>query len=477
MLDSETRATILRLARAGHSNRQIAKLLGVARNSVKKVLRAGSDEVPRMTRAELTEPHLDEIRRLHRLCAGNLVRVHEELGAQGIEVAYSTLTAACRRHNISAKPKQPTGRYEFAPGEEMQHDTSPHQVVIGRRKHSLDCASLALCFSRMLFAQAYPTFNRFYCKVFLTDAFRFFDGVCKNCMIDNTHVVLTGGSGKNALISPEMAAFANHFGFQFIAHEIGDANRSARVEGPFYYIQRNFYPGRTFADLDDLNQQLVAWCRDKSKRTIRTIGSRPIDLYEAERVHLRKLPAFTPDVYALHHRIVDLEGYVNLHSNRYSVPGDFIGRRVEVRETKDRVLVFDGPRRIASHKREPEGLRKRITLSEHCPPGRRRPRGRRNRPPSREERTLRSAAPEFGQLLDALVEKSGRSIRRVRRLHRMYLDYPTQPLRTAIAEALAYRMTDLERIEQMALRRIAGDYFNIAAHSSNQDNNPEEPNE
>ena len=39
MLDSETRATILRLARAGQSNRQIAKLLKVARNSVKKVIR------------------------------------------------------------------------------------------------------------------------------------------------------------------------------------------------------------------------------------------------------------------------------------------------------------------------------------------------------------------------------------------------------------------------------------------------------
>lgn len=475
MLDSETRTTILRLAREGQSIRRIAELLGVSRNSVKKVLRAGTDEVPTLRRAEVAEPHLEEIRRLHKLCAGNLVRVCEELNASGIEIAYSTLTAACRRHAIGAPPRRVTGRYHFAPGEEMQHDTSPHDVVIAGKKRRVQCAALALCFSRMHFAQAYPTFNRFYCKVFLTEAFRFFEGVAAHCMIDNTHVVLAGGSGKNAIIAPEMAAFADQFGFTFIAHEIGDANRSARVEGPFYYIERNFYPGRTFTDFEDLNQQMAAWCRDKSQRTIRTIGTRPIDLYETERTHLRPLPAFIPEVYALHHRLVDLEGYVHLHTNRYSAPTDFVGRRVEVRETKERVLFFDGPRRIATHKREPEGSRQLITLSEHCLPGRRRPRNRRNQPPSQEEQTLRAAAVEFGQLLDALVSKRGRSIRRVRRLHRMFLDYPTEPLRQAIRQALTYGLTDLARIEQMALRRIAGDYFKLSTHSSTKD--PEEPHE
>ena len=98
MLDSETRAAILRLASAGQSIRQIAKLLRVGRNSVKKVIRAGTDEVPTIARVELAEPYLDEIRRLQKLYKGNLVRVHEELTASGINLAYSTLTATCRRH-------------------------------------------------------------------------------------------------------------------------------------------------------------------------------------------------------------------------------------------------------------------------------------------------------------------------------------------------------------------------------------------
>jgi hypothetical protein len=39
---------------------------------------------------------------------------------------------------------------------------------------------------------------------------------------------------------PEMVAFGERFGFEFAAHEIGDANRSARVERPFRFIEGNF---------------------------------------------------------------------------------------------------------------------------------------------------------------------------------------------------------------------------------------------
>ena len=77
----------------------------------------------------------------------------------------------------------------------MQHDTSPHKVEVGERKRLLQCASLWLCYSRMLFAQCYPTFNRFYCKVFLTEAFKEFGGAADRCMVDNTSVVIASGTG------------------------------------------------------------------------------------------------------------------------------------------------------------------------------------------------------------------------------------------------------------------------------------------
>ena len=94
----------------------------------------------------------------------------------------------------------------------------------------MQTASAVLCYSRMLFFQCYPTFQRFDCKVFLTDALRYFSGATARVMIDNTHVVVLRGTGRDMVPVPEMAAFAERFGFQFVAHAIGNANRSGRVE-------------------------------------------------------------------------------------------------------------------------------------------------------------------------------------------------------------------------------------------------------
>lgn len=131
MLDQTTRSAILRLHEQGHGARAIARALGVSRGAVKEVLAQGSAEVPRLERAEKAAPHRDEILDLFARCKGNLVRVHEELVAGGAALSYPALTAFCRRHGIGHEPKKPAGQYHFDPGQEMQHDTSPHDVKLG----------------------------------------------------------------------------------------------------------------------------------------------------------------------------------------------------------------------------------------------------------------------------------------------------------------------------------------------------------
>jgi hypothetical protein len=188
--------------------------------------------VPAIAKAEKAEPYRARILELFSTCKGNLVRVHEELVAGGARMSYAALTAFCRRHGIGQSAMVTTGRYEFAPGEEMQHDTSPHQVELAGTKRKVQTASVVLGYSRMLFFQCYPTFQRFDCKVFLTEALGYFGGATSRVMIDNTHVVVLRGTGREMVPVPEMAAFAERFGFQFVAHAIGNANRSARVERP-----------------------------------------------------------------------------------------------------------------------------------------------------------------------------------------------------------------------------------------------------
>ena len=267
--------------------------------------------------------------------------------------------------------KERAGTYSFEPGEEMQHDTSPHDVEVGGKKRRLQCAALILCHSRVLFARCYPTFNRFYAKIFLTEALLFLGGAARRCVIDNTNIVIAHGTGRKAVIAPEMEAFCERFGFTFLAHAVGDANRKGRIERPFAFIENNFYPGRTFADLADLNRQMEAWCEKANAKGRRHLGgSAPVTLFQSEKPYLLPLPVYVPEVYALHPRVVDLEGMVNLHNNRYSVPEDLIGRQVEVRETYEKVTILSGHAVASSHDRMEDGAGGRSILPEHRHKGR-----------------------------------------------------------------------------------------------------------
>src|SRR5277367_5507143 len=430
MLSQAQRAAILELHEQRVSKREIARVLRVSRATVRKVLRLNSANVPEIQRKEKAEPFRQQILDLLASCKGNLVRVHEELTAGGASLSYQALTAFCRRQGIGQTPVVPSGQYHFEPGVEMQHDTSPHEVEVGGRKHKAQTASAVLCYSRMLFFQIAPTFQRFDCKVFLTEA------------------VIPG---------PEMEAFADRPGFRFVAHAIGDANRSARVERPFSFIENNFLAGRTFTSWQDLNLQARQWCDKVNSTYKKHIRAVPRELFAVERLHLKPLPAWIPEVYRLQQRLVDIEGYVALNSNRYSVPVEWIGRRVEVRETKDKIEIQLDARRMVAHRRIAEAEHQRVLLAGHRPP-----RGQRDaRPdPHPEEKAIVTAAPELADYVVELKQRSRKAVTlALRQLLRLVREYPREPLLGAVREAGRYGLYDLDRLERMILRRVTREYF------------------
>jgi transposase len=457
MLSQAQRTTILELHAQGTSKREIARLLNLSRPSVRKVLQSNSSAVPKIEREQKAAPYRQRILELLHTCKGNLVRVHEELVADGATLSYQALTAFCRRQGIGQQSIVPAGRYHFEPGVEMQHDTSPHEVIVAGRKYKAQTASAVLCYSRMLFFEIQPTFQRFDCKVFLTEALRYFNGSPQRVMIDNTHVVVLRGSGKQMEPVPEMASFAERMGFRFEAHEIGDANRSARVERPFHFIENNFLAGRTFDSWPDLNRQARQWCDRVNATYKKHIRAVPRELYAVERLQLKPLPAWIPEVYRLHQRMVDTEGYVSLHSNRYSVPSTFIGRRVEVRETRGQIEIELDARRIVTHRRVLD-VDQRVTLPEHRPP---RGEGLNKRgAPHPDEVAILGTVPEIAPYVESLKRKGRKVIGlALRQLLRMLREYPREPFLGAITEAAHYGLYDLDRVERMILRRVQRDFF------------------
>jgi hypothetical protein len=171
------------------------------------------------------------------------------------------------------------------------------------------------------------------------------------------------------------------------------------------------------------------------------------------------LPAWIPEVYRLHRRVADTEGYVSVNSIRYSVPVPWIGRSVDVRETRDRIEIELDPRHIVVHDRVLTPPNQRIMLAEHRPP---RGSGAKRNDPHPEEQILIEAAPEIAPYISALKEKGRKVVTlALRQMLRLLREYPREPFLAAVAEAARYGLYDLDRLERMILRRVARDYFLI----------------
>ena len=258
MTPTEIRNTVRTLQAQGHSLREISRILALSRNTVRRILRQPDRTVDRS--GALRRGDAGQVE--GRLRAGPRQRGPRPgiAGRRRSRRALQHLDPLGQGGWRCAAPPRRAGEYDFAPGQEMQHDTSPHRVVFAKagtagKIVTVQCAGLVLAYSRRLFIQYYPRFTRFEAKTFLLEAARFMDGVCPVCVIDNTSVLLAAGAGADAVIAPEMLAFARTLGFRFRAHRVGHPDRKGRIERPFAYIENNFLAARTFEDFDDLNRQ------------------------------------------------------------------------------------------------------------------------------------------------------------------------------------------------------------------------------
>ena len=408
--------------------------------------------------------------RVHEEFQGKLVESWKRARVEGTtesttppKVAYQTLTRFCRKRGIGLNPPRQAGEYDFGPGEEMQHDTSGHTVVIAGRKQTRQCASLVLCFSRLLFAQYYPRFNRYWMRVFLTDAFHFFGALAARNVVDNTSVAVVRGTGKNAVFAAELEAFANQLGFKWMAHALQHSDRKGRVENPFGYIERNFLAGRTFLSDEDLNQRLQTWCLERNHIWKPHLDAVPCDLFQVEWPHLKKLPLWVPEPYQTLQSTGDLYGYVRAHTNRYSIPQSHITKQLTVRAYPKTVKVFDGHRLITEHERLPDLAKGKHTHPEHRHP-RRRSQGQEARPPFPRELEIRAQGPVFAAFADGLRrKKGGRVAPSMLVLFQLLLDHPDgqdrEDLVAALHEAMDLQLFDMERVEKMVLLRIRDRVF------------------
>jgi transposase len=457
MIEVDKRKAVFLLHQEGMPAREIARRLGLSRNTVGAII-GQEGAMPRVVRAD--KQRIDEalLRRLYEQCQGRMARVHEKLvEEEGVAVTYSTLTRMLRELGISQPQKSRCERVPDEPGAEMQHDTSLYQIELAGRGVKLIASLLYLRYSKRRYLKFYRAFDRFRMKCFFHEALVFWGYAARHCIIDNTNLARLRGTGANALIVPEMEAFAKSYGFEFRCHELRHPNRKAGEERSFWTVETNFIPGRSFQNLEDLNQQALAWSTTRlDNKAQGKAGLIPAQAFEHERSYLTQLPAYLPAPYRVHDRGTDQYGYVCFGANYFWVPGSSRAP-VKVLEYSERLKIFQARECLAEYPLPADGVKD----GQFSPPGLPVPNHHaqnRRYPTQAEETHLRALDPSVNAYLDfALPAKGIQRHEFIRKLLALSRKMTLSLLSKTLERARKYRITSLLTLERIALLYLQQD--------------------
>ena len=149
---------------------------------------------------------------------------------------------------------------------------------------------------------------------------------------------------------PALVALLRHYGSAPRACRAYRAKTKGKVERPFRYIRQDFFLGRTFRNLDDLNARSAAWCAELANARVHGTTNRVVqEAFTEERAHLRPLPLRAYDAVLTVERRVSHEGMVSVNGNLYSVPDRTRKRVLEVQHHPLEIRIFEDGELVARH--------------------------------------------------------------------------------------------------------------------------------
>ena len=450
MIEPDMRKAIYQLHLVGTPQAQISRQFHVTPRTVRRIVRQ-QGVMPQTVRKDKIHIDRELLERLYQQCDGWIQRVYEILVEdEGIQVSYPTLTRRVRELGLGQPAKARCDHVPDEPGVEMQHDTTVYQVKLAGKPTRVIASLLYLRYSKRRYLKFYRVFNRFTMKCFLHEALMFWGYSAKQCVIDNTNLARLRGSGKQAVIVPEMACFAERYGFTFLCHALKHANRKAGEERSFWTVQTSFLPGRSFESLEDLNRQALEWATVRmDHRPMSKTRLIPAKAFEHERRYLIELPAQLPAPYWPQKRGTDEYGYIPFEGNYYWVPGSK-REDVTVLRYAEHLKIYQQRHCVAEYPLPADGIKNARFSPEGQPLPRHQPKHR-SHGSQHEEQRLRAMGPEVAAYVDFALQTPGIQRHRfLRELFALSRQVTATVFIEAVTRARRYRVMQKETLHRIA---------------------------
>jgi transposase len=369
MLDMEEQFMIRHLINEGVSISEISRKTGHDRKTVRKykLQKKPVKYKKRPPKGSILDPYKDHIKarlELYDLSAVVLLKEIKKIGYPG---SYTIVKDFVR--TVKKSKRIPAEyRYETGPGIQAQVDWSEiDEIIIDGQKKTLYCFSMVLGFSRGRYTKFTLDVKTETFILSHINAFNYFGGVTKEILYDNTKNVVI----KRAIRSSDSqwnSLFEDFFKyFGFIPRLCKPGKRGAKTKGKIErvigYVKNNFYLGRDYDSIQDLNNQALEWLDEVNRLPHGTTKIPPFDRLEEEKL----MPIDDKSPYQIvrtEYRKISKDCFFSYMGNLYSVPWKYAGLQAELRIQNRNMKVSVNGKNICEHVCR-EGSGNVVRVSEH----------------------------------------------------------------------------------------------------------------
>jgi transposase len=339
----------------GIKKREIARRLGISRNTVDKLVDAA--EPPRYSRVpagSMLDPLEPVLRRLleewPEIRAPRVTEILRE------DYGYAGSVDLVRKRLATLRPKavRPAQRTGYRPGQVLQLDWGemPTRPKIAGRERRIYALVATLPYSGA--QTAHFSFD-LTAESFLEGHVRIFDwlgGVTRECVYDNLRSAVARRDRDEITWNQRFVTLRGHYAFHATACTPATPREKGSVEGGVRHLKTGFWPARRFGCLAELDEQYAHWRDGVCNRRIHASGRFPVaERLAHERELLRPLPPAPFDFAGARPVRVPLDGYLKLGGNFYRAPVALVHQRVELRFDRDHVWIRNNGSDVAAYER------------------------------------------------------------------------------------------------------------------------------
>jgi len=170
------------------------------------------------------------------------------------------------------------------------------------------------------------------------NAFRFFGGYTDTILYDNMKQVVLERKirASESVFNRKFMDFSEYCGFIVRLCYPYRPQTKGKIESTIKYVRYNFWAGRSFESLQDINAQCDGWLHRVNSSIHGTTHLIPSELLKEEKLNPVDR---TPEYFTRREetRKVSRECYMSWNGNRYSVPWIYAGR--EALATEEKMLI------------------------------------------------------------------------------------------------------------------------------------------